>query len=354
MTKNTSCILYDGKSSLPKKIVLYLNTEKAALFFDTEPGIYNKWELKAVSFSKRGTALNLQHGDDPIQNIIVEDTRFIELLNKTKKESGQQGWYDMLIAKGLALHVAIGLSILGLIILSYVYFIPWVGEKSVALIPESYDTEMGELFSEQNLLFSEVDTTKTKALNEFASELKLNNSKPLKFTVVNSPIVNAYALPDGSIVIYTGILDKMKNYDELVGLIGHEASHVNNRHSMKMLCRNLSGYIFISAILGDANGVMATIGDNVNSLQSLSFSREFEHEADADGFKIVTQNKINPQGMSNLFKRLEDPIGYVPEFLSTHPITEERISFIDEMIAKQQHQSVENPKLKNLFKLLKK
>ena len=199
-----------------------------------------------------------------------------------------------------------------------------------------------------------IDSSKTKILNDFAQKLDLKNTKKLKFTVVNSNEINAFALPDGNIVVFTGIIKEMKNYDELVGLIGHEASHVNNRHSMKMLCRSLSGYLFVSLILGDANGVMAVIGDNVNSLQSLSFSREFEHQADADGFEILTANKVNPQGMSNLFKRLQKNHSLaIPEFLSSHPITENRIDFIDKMIKNQKFQQVANSKLEKLFTELK-
>jgi beta-barrel assembly-enhancing protease len=121
---------------------------------------------------------------------------------------------------------------------------------------------------------------------------------------------------------------------ELVGLIGHEAAHVNNRHSMKMLCRNLSGYLFISTVLGDVNGVMAVLGDNVNTLQSLSFSREYEREADEEGFAIVTKNHVNPKGMVTLFQRLQQEHSIeMPEFLSTHPVTKDRIMTIKTMIA---------------------
>ena len=354
MTKSTFCIFYDGNSSLPHNIELFFNSEKASLFFDTAPQTYSKWELKAVTFEKKGAALNLQHGDNPTQNIVVEDAQFISLLLEAKAKAGNQNWYNALISHGLGIHIAIAISILGLIGLSYVYFIPWVAEKSVAVIPESYDIRLGKLAFEQNMYFTKVDSVKTRALNEFASTLNLNNTKKIQFTVVDSPIINAFALPDGNIVIYTGIINEMKDYDELVGLIGHEVSHVNNRHSMKMICRNLSGYLFVSAILGDANGIMATIGDNVNSLQSLSFSRKFEHEADAEGFKIVVQNNINPKGMSNLFKRLDKSTDFIPEFLSTHPITKERIVFIDEMIKNKPIQPNDNPKLKALFKTLKK
>ena len=77
---------------------------------------------------------------------------------------------------------------------------------------------------------------------------------PIKFSVINSETVNAFALPDGNVVVFTGIIDLMDDYDELAGLIGHEVAHVNNRHSMRMMCRNLAGYIFLSAVLSDVNG----------------------------------------------------------------------------------------------------
>jgi predicted Zn-dependent protease len=218
------------------------------------------------------------------------------------------------------------------------------------LIPEEYDNKLGETFIEQNMFFSSVDSAKTNTLNLFAKELKLGNTKKLHFKVVDSDIVNAFALPDGTIVIYSGIIDSMKNYDELVGLLGHEVAHVNHRHGMKMLCRNLSGYLFVSAILGDANGIMAIIGDNVNSLQSLSFSREFEKQADLEGFATLNKNQINPMGMSNLFKRLQDKrFVSIPEFLSSHPVTEERIDYINQMVEDKSYPYKENPKLKSLF-----
>ena len=352
MIYQSSCIFYDGKSSVPQNIHLSLDTENAILFFETSTGQNINWDIKAVPFTKKGAALNIEHGHDPIQNIVISDLSFIENLQILKKNR-DNSWYEILISHGIKIHILIAILILGIIGLSYAFAIPWAAEKSVVLIPEEYDIKLGEMFYDQSLVFNSVDASKTKALNLFASELKLNNTKKLKFTVVRSNIVNAFALPDGNIVVYTGILDSMKNYDELVGLIGHEASHVNNRHSMKMMCRNLSGYLFVSAILGDVNGIMAIIGDNVNNLQSLSFSREFEHQADADGYKILMQNQVNPQGMSNLFKRLDDQMSIIPEFLSSHPVTKERIQFIDQLIKTKPYQIKENTRLEILFKELK-
>jgi predicted Zn-dependent protease len=146
----------------------------------------------------------------------------------------------------------------------------------------------------------------------------------------------------------------MKNHDELAGLIAHEVSHVNNRHSMKMLCRNLSGYLFISVVLTDVNGIMAVIGDNVHNLQSLSYSRQFEKQADIEGVELMIENKINPKGMTNLFKRIQkNDVFLLPEFLSSHPITQDRIDYINDLIIEKPHQTLKNQKLENLFNQIK-
>ncbi|PKB16803.1 M48 family metallopeptidase [Flavobacterium sp. 5] len=352
MKEETTGVFFDGESAIPQEVVLVFDSTKDVLAFETNNGQQHCWELNDVTFEVKSKKMYLEYGKDPIQNIKITDSDFIGKISIFWKNRGNQSWYQKLMDMGIKAHIGFTVFIFVIIGLGYFYAIPWVGEKAVIIIPEEYDAHLGTTFFAENILFNNIDVEKTKALNLFAKELNLKNTKKLKFTVLDSPIVNAFALPDGNIVVYRGILKTMKNYDELVGLIGHEVAHVNNRHSMKMLCRNLSGYLFVSTILGDANGVMATIGDNVNSLQSLSFSRNFEHEADVQGFEIVVLNKINPKGMSNLFKRLQDEekgVVNIPEFLSSHPVTTERIKDVNEMIKMKPFKFEENLKLKKLF-----
>jgi Zn-dependent protease with chaperone function len=350
MIEKTTGTFFDGESAIPKEIELIFDVEKSVLIFETENNLQHFWNLNEIEIQTKSKSIYLEYGTNPIQNIKINDSDFSNRINDFRKKKGNQSWYHKLMDMGIKAHILFTVFIFAIIGLGYFYAIPWVAEKAVIIIPEDYDSHLGTTFFEQNMLFSDVDAQKTKALNLFAKELNLKNTKKLKFTVVDSPIVNAYALPDGNIVVFSGILHSMKDYDELVGLIGHEAAHVNHRHSMKMVCRNLSGYIFVSAILGDANGIMATIGDNVNNLQSLSYSRNFEHEADVEGFEILTLNKINPKGMSNLFKRLEnEETVSIPEFLSSHPVTTERIKDINELIKTKQFEFKDNLKLKKLF-----
>lgn len=354
MSNQTTAVHYDGKTAIPQQVAVLLHIANGTIEFKTAEEGNCKWLISDIVFIKRDSSLYLEHGNDNLQQLIIQDTAFINALHEYRKNHGHISWYQKLLDLGTTSYFIIAFAIIAIIGLSYAYAIPWIGEKSVILIPEEYDDKLGSSAFLENEYLVSIDSSKTKTLNQFAAQLQLNNRKKLKFTVVHSDEINAFALPDGNIVVFTGILNEMKNYDELAGLLGHEASHVNNRHSMKMICRGLSGYLFVSFILGDANGIMAVIGDNVNSLQSLSFSRTFEREADEDGFKILVKNKINPKGMSNLFKRLEKEKSIsIPEFLSSHPITGDRIATIDKMIKAKSYSFTENQTLKRLFFELK-
>jgi beta-barrel assembly-enhancing protease len=349
----TVATYFDGISSIPQQIELILDETQGQLVFKTSV-VINKWGIEEISVEQFGNTLELRHNDNKTALIKVNNPDFSAEFLSLLKQKGQLGWYHIFIHMGIKAHILIAVLILGLIVGGYFLIIPWVAEKAVLIIPEKYDASLGHTFFTQYVTENNIDSAKTNILNEFAAELKLNNSKPLHFTVAQSDIVNAFALPDGNIVVYTALLDKMKGYDELAGLIGHEVIHVNNRHTMKMLCRNLSGYIFISVVLTDVNGIMAIIADNARNLESLSFSRQFEQEADVQGTELMIQNGINPKGMTTLFTRLksEEKV-LVPTFISSHPMTDDRIKYINELIRNKPSFKKENKLLTELFQELK-
>jgi beta-barrel assembly-enhancing protease len=352
----TTAIYFDGETSNPYQIDLFLNKTKQSFSLVLLNKETINWKITEVEIIIKKNILTLQSKTNTDQNVVIDNVLFIKNLNTFLIESGHLNWYEKIISYGLKVHTTIALALILLIAITYFYAVPFVAEKAVAIIPESYDQKLGKMAYNNCLMLDEINPEKTKTLNEFAKYLKFAKSKKLNFTVINSETINAFALPDGNIVVYTGILESMKSYEELIALIGHEATHVNNRHSMKLLCRDLSGYLFVSAILGDANAVMAVITENANSLQSLSFSREYETEADTEGFKIMMKNKVNPNGMTQLFKRLQNAEKNVsiPVFLSTHPITEDRIVMVKKLIDKQPYNFIKNKKLESLFINLKK
>ena len=154
--------------------------------------------------------------------------------------------------------------------------------------------------------------------------------------------------------MFSGVLNDMKSSNELAALLGHEASHVNQRHSIKMLCRNLAGYMVVSLLFSDVNGVMAVLAENAQQLHSLSYSRAFEQEADEQGLKILMDNKINPNGMVHLFEQLEKESKIsIPKIISTHPLTAERKENMNRIIAATQYEVSANKKLELIFEQLK-
>lgn len=350
----TTGTFFDGISSVPQPIEVKIDEHQAELIFVSQSFKVIRWAIEEIQFEEFGNSLEIKLITNNLESIKVNDPDFIRNFLEYMNKNGHIGWYYKVLHLGIRAYITMAIVILGLIIGGYLLVIPWVAEKAVLIIPEKYDASLGLSYYKQYLSENDIDSVKSVALNNFAGQLKLNNTRTLHFTVIKSNEVNAFALPDGNILVFTGLLDLMKNYDELAGLIGHEVTHVNNRHSMKILCRNLSGYIFISAVLSDVNGIMTVIADNAHNLQSLSYSRQFEQEADEQGTELMIQNHINPQGMTTLFTRLKktDKIN-VPAFISSHPLTNDRIVYIQNLIKHKSFQNSKNEKLEQLFKQIK-
>ena len=131
-----------------------------------------------------------------------------------------------------------------------------------------------------------------------------------------------------------------------------------------MLISNIAGYILISLMFSDINGIMSIMLDNAHQLNSLSYSRKYEKQADEEGLNILIKNNIDPNGMVNLFELLKNEEkekftikGYEligPEITSSHPLTQERIYNIKDLISKSNYQIENNKKLREIFKKLSK
>ncbi|HEY8401551.1 MAG TPA: M48 family metallopeptidase [Cytophagaceae bacterium] len=255
--------------------------------------------------------------------------------------------------KGLLIAVTV---VIAMLVFAYVYVIPVLMEKLASVVPVSLEKQVGDSFKQSFLMNQQIDSARTIAINKFYSELKVPGSYPINITVVESDVQNAFALPGGEIVVFNGIIDNMQSYPELVALLGHEAGHIEKRHSLKLLMKNMANYLILSAILQDFNSIMAAIIENAASLEELSYNREKEEESDEFGYAVLRENKIDPNGMVRLFEQLQQGDGsrHTPEFLQTHPKLDNRIKTIKEKIKKEVFPVEHHPNLKNLFDEIKK
>jgi beta-barrel assembly-enhancing protease len=249
--------------------------------------------------------------------------------------------------------LGVALAVLMLLGLGYWFGLPWLAGAVAARIPVSAEMKMGETMYENMIRAYDVDKRLTAATNDFAKSIDFKTSYPIRITVVNNADVNAFALPGGNIVVFDGILRKMKTKEELAALLAHEVSHVHYRHSLRNIFRSLGGYLFLSLLLNDINGIVTVLADNSNALANLTYSRELETEADRKGMDVLQSEGINLKGFVDLFKLLKGEHGDVGslKLLSTHPLTEERLR-VAETMAKRQKAVGEEAELERKWQVI--
>lgn len=188
-----------------------------------------------------------------------------------------------------------------------------------------------------------------KEVNNYISalgqKLAVHSERPdlkYEFYVVDSNEVNAFAVPGGFVYVTTGIIKELENEAQLAAVIGHEIGHIAKKHSVKFLQRAIIanyGIEFLSNLIGgkgekaEITKIISTIGINFLFLKN---SRENEYEADEQGAYLVSKIGYSPRAMvevqEHLMKLRKSKPTALEEFLSTHPISENRIAHIEEYI----------------------
>lgn len=166
---------------------------------------------------------------------------------------------------------------------------------------------------------------------------------PLNFKVYKVKDVNAFACPDGSVRVFSSLMDVM-NDDELMGVIGHEIGHVLKHHSKKAFQNELLTDALRDAI-SSTGGVAAALTDSQlgslgQSLMNAKFSQKQEKEADDCGYDFLVANGRNPWGMAMSFEKLQSleggssKAGTLQKMFSSHPDTAARIKKMSERAKK--------------------
>jgi predicted Zn-dependent protease len=162
-----------------------------------------------------------------------------------------------------------------------------------------------------------------------------------EFNLVNDPAANAWAMPGGKVVVYTGLLKITQNEAALANVLGHEISHAIFQHGNERMSQGLAQQLGGAALsVALSNQPAATqnlfmqaygIGSQVGVL--LPFSRKHELEADRYGMRWAAMAGYNPREAIALWKRMQqNSSGAPPEFMSTHPSEANRISQLEKFL----------------------
>lgn len=175
----------------------------------------------------------------------------------------------------------------------------------------------------------------TKRLNNLVSGITSVEGIPLNFKVYKTNEINAFACADGSVRVYTGLMDVMTD-DEVLGVIGHEMGHVAHQDTKNAFKKALQTSAVMDAIASTSQ-TAATLTDSevgaiAQNLSTSKFSRKQENNADDYGYTFLKSHGKNPAAMVKAFQKLQKieqsqgtTSNGMAQLFSTHPDIQERI-----------------------------
>lgn len=211
-------------------------------------------------------------------------------------------------------------------------------ELAVDQIPVEWERKLGkaaydDFLSGQERLDKGPPVAAVQEMTERLIREIADNPYAFDVTVVKSDVVNAFALPGGYVVVFTGLMRKAASGEEVAGVLSHELNHVLERHGLERIVKTLGVVAIVTILVGDQQGLAGLIERLGIELVTLKFSREQETEADIGGLRLLHKARISPEeGMIRFFDRLAQEDQDRLEWLSTHPMSAGRAEQLREEV----------------------
>lgn len=224
--------------------------------------------------------------------------------------------------------------------IAIVYAAGWSPIRSIAgVLPQTWRERLGESAVASMTEGYKLCVAKTGV--EALDKLSLRLSKaggvetPFKVAVYDWPLLNAFAVPGGQIIMTKGLIEKAGSADEVAGVLAHEMGHGIEMHPETGIIRAIGLAAAVELMMGGSGGALANMG---LLLAQIGYTRSAEHEADIQALHLLKASAISNRGLSDFFKRVqaiedEDKFGKTLKqynLLRTHPPTAEREKLVRE------------------------
>lgn len=230
-----------------------------------------------------------------------------------------------------------GIAAIAAVIAAFVLLLPYATGPIAALIPPSWEEGTGAVAEQQLAQIFRVGNSFTScgggsdpglaqaALSRFSTAAIAGLPTPFtpRILVVQSPIENALTLPGGRILLFSGLIDRLEEPDELAGVLAHEVGHMVARDSMKAVITATATGFFAGFVSGDLTGTSVAGSLGVAILQS-RFSQGAERDADRFAADAADRLGFDPGGLANMLTRLDTRLTAFSIF-DTHPPSPERV-----------------------------
>lgn len=244
------------------------------------------------------------------------------LVALTKKRRQREWWLIgglTATAAGVVLFVTVG--------------VPALSGPVARATPVSMEQRMGDNFNGQVSAFFPAcdDQAGQRTLAALGDRIAARADTPFDIRVraVDAPMVNAFALPGGYILITDDLIREAKTPDELAAVIAHEVAHVEKRHVMQAVWRNFGVGMLLDLVVGGGTGAGQQAVILAGQASELSYSRSAELEADTRGQALLHADGMSSLGMAPFFERMaagekHNSVTDAAEFMNTHPDSRRR------------------------------
>jgi Zn-dependent protease with chaperone function len=221
------------------------------------------------------------------------------------------------------------------VVLLYLYGIPYAALKVAPHVSPKIETMMSEqVLKMLDVTNANVSTLPAERQAKFQTEFKamikgMPRAQDMELFFRSSPTMgpNAFALPDGTIVVADELVELADNNEQIMAVIAHEIGHHEHRHGIRQTLESAGILAIAAALFGDVSGSSLTVSLPV-VLQN-GYSRGHEQEADEFAFETMIRQGRSPQAFADLFKKLEKELAIHDDnamnYLSTHPASQDRI-----------------------------
>jgi beta-barrel assembly-enhancing protease len=310
----------DGQSAVTHAVVVTFEQERLTITDAALGAPLASWGIASAMLDELQEGVAFVHS--PEQRFAVLEVRDPALLSELRSRARQA--QRLPGGQNRRTYAIACLALITILGGGFYWSVPLLSRWVAQRVPIEYERELGAAVLP--VLASEYcDSAEAlAALAALKARLDPGDEVSAELHVIDASMVNAFALPGGIVVLTRGLLEKAGNADEVAGVLAHELEHVRQRHVLSHMVRSSLLSAAWSVAVGDYAGLMLLDPTTAFEIANLRHSRSDEAEADSGAMLHLDTAGISRQGLIDFFERIRADTDVVPEWLSSHPASEQR------------------------------
>lgn len=326
---------FDGTAARPVPVVLSFG-ERSLVIMDYDGVALAHWPLASLSaVSGRGDTL-VQVAPDPEsdERVVIEDAEMIRAIERVCPRLHARPADRRGVRRALLFGAGAVAAVLALVLV----ILPGLAGRLALLIPPEQERRLGDAViaqmqgmlgfaGEERIGFCR-ETRGRAALEAMTARLEgtVELPYPLRVSVMDHPMVNAFAVPGGRVVLFRGLIEKAGSPEEVAGVLAHEIAHVVHRDPTVGVLRSAGTAGILGLLVGDVFGAAVVVA-GTEAVMKAQYQQAVEARADATAVEMLTEAGLPSEPFADFFRRLAEErdvnLGLL-EYLASHPALEDR------------------------------